>query len=211
MIRLSLAAYVLSPVLLAACTNPGGKKFEFREPPQIDPSAANVWFEALTTLCGRGAYAGKLVSTDEVDADFRDADIIVGPAICDENEIGLPLAVDEDRSRTWIVSRLPNGLRLKHDHRHKDGTKDALTWYGGMAFGEGRVDWQQFPVDAETRALFTREGIEVSNQNTWALEIEPLESLAYQMWRPNRNFRIEFDLTQEVAPPPPPWGVEPIE
>ncbi|MEO1641690.1 MAG: hypothetical protein AAFR74_00035 [Pseudomonadota bacterium] len=211
MIRTSLVALALAPALLAACTNPGGKRFEFREVENIDPSAGNVWFEALSTLCGRGAYAGELVSTDEVDADFRNAAITVGPAICNEDEIGLPLAVGEDRSRTWVVTRLENGLRLKHDHRHKDGTPDALTWYGGMAFGDGRVDWQQFPVDQETRALFIREGIEVSNQNTWALEIEPFESLAYQMWRPNRNFRIEFDLTQEVAAPPPPWGLEPVE
>ncbi|MEM7494311.1 MAG: hypothetical protein AAF296_13105 [Pseudomonadota bacterium] len=175
------------------------------------PTDADLWFESVSSLCGQGAFAGELVSNDEVDADFADATLIVGPAKCSDDEIRLPLAVGEDRSRTWVISKLSSGYQLKHDHRHKDGTEDALTQYGGMAYGAGRGDWQQFPVDEETRALFIREGIEVSNLNTWGMEIQSGSQLAYQMWRPERNFRIEFDLTEEVDAPPPPWGVEPIE
>ncbi|MEM1088352.1 MAG: hypothetical protein AAGH90_11530 [Pseudomonadota bacterium] len=174
-------------------------------------SVADVWFESLSSLCGQGAFAGTLVSTDEADAGFRDAELIVGPAVCGEDQIRLPLAVGEDRSRTWVISKLANGYQLKHDHRHKDGTEDALTQYGGMAYGTGRTDWQQFPVDEETRTLFVREQIEVSNLNTWGMQIQPGALFAYQMWRPERNFRIEFDLTEQVDAPPPPWGVEPVE
>ncbi|MEM1389918.1 MAG: hypothetical protein AAGG45_02465, partial [Pseudomonadota bacterium] len=130
---------------------------------------------------------------------------------CTDREIRLPLSVGEDRSRTWVISKLRWGYQLKHDHRHKDGSEDALTQYGGMAYGAGRADWQQFPVDEETRVLFIREGIEVSTLNTWGMEVQSGSRFAYQMWRPERNFRIEFDLTEEVDAPPPPWGVEPIE
>ena len=174
-------------------------------------SAGDVWFDSLAALCGRGAYAGRLISDDEVDADFASAAIIAGPATCSEDEVRIPFAVDQDRSRTWVITKTESGLRFKHDHRHKDGTLDVLTNYGGDVKGDGTVQRQEFPVDAETRTLFTEQGIEVSNQNTWAMSIVPDTTLGYQMWRPNRNFHVEFDLTTEVPSPPPPWGVQPIE
>ena len=207
-----IGVFVVAGATLAGCQFiPGPNLVEFRDPVPKDSSAANVYFKGLATLCGRGAYGGALVSNDAADADFRGQTIVMGPAVCSADEIRLPLAVGEDRSRTWVVTRTAEGLRLKHDHRHKDGSEDALTQYGGDSFGEGSATWQVFPVDAQTRALFTREGIEVSNQNTWGMEIRPGEAFAYQMWRPQRNFRLEFDLTREVTAPPLPWGVEPIE
>jgi hypothetical protein len=178
---------------------------------ETQPSAGQLWFESLADLCGQGAFAGQLVSDDAVDADFKTSALIAGPATCTEGEVRIPFAVDEDRSRTWVITETEAGLRFKHDHRHKDGTKDVLTWYGGDVLGEGTVNRQEFPVDAETRALFTQQDIEVSNQNTWAMDIVPGETLTYQMWRPNRNFQVEFDLTTEIPAPPLPWGVEPIE
>jgi hypothetical protein len=178
---------------------------------ETQSSAGKLWFESLADLCGQGAFAGQLVSDDAVDADFKTSALIAGPATCTEGEVRIPFAVDEDRSRTWVITETEAGLRFKHDHRHKDGTKDVLTWYGGDVLGEGTVNRQEFPVDAETRTLFTQQDIEVSNQNTWAMDIVPGETLTYQMWRPNRNFQVEFDLTSEVPAPPLPWGVEPIE
>ncbi|MEM1035299.1 MAG: hypothetical protein AAGI14_00930 [Pseudomonadota bacterium] len=206
--RISFIA--LGVAVLSACQTPVSPVDQVSID-ESETSLADAWFEDLSSLCGQGAFAGTLVSTDEVDADFRDAKLTVGPAVCSEDQIRLPLAVGDDRSRTWVISKLADGYQLKHDHRHKDGTEDALTQYGGMAYGVGRADWQQFPVDEETRALFTREQIEVSNLNTWGMQIQPGAMFAYQMWRPERNFRIEFDLTEAVDAPPPPWGVEPVE
>ena len=170
-----------------------------------------TFFERLSTLCDGQAYAGVLVSNDAADADFKGADMRMGPAICDPEMIRIPFAVGEDRSRTWEVSRTEAGVRLKHDHRHKDGTEDVLTQYGGDSDATGSTSQQDFPADAETKALFIRENIEVSTQNTWSLEIEPGSIFVYQMRRPERLFRVEFDLTQSVEAPPPPWGKVPIE
>lgn len=178
---------------------------------EAPPSAGQAWFDSLSALCGQGAYGGQLISNDDVDASFATSILIAGPATCSEGEVRIPFAVDEDRSRTWVITQTETGLRFKHDHRHKDGTKDTLTWYGGDVLGQGTPVRQEFPVDAETRALFIREDIEVSNQNTWAMDIVPGETLTYQMSRPNRNFQVEFDLTSEVPAPPLPWAVEPIE
>ena len=120
--------------------------------------------------------------------------------------IEIPFHVGDDRSRTWILTRTATGLRLKHDHRHEDGTPDATTMYGGDTASPGSATRQEFPVDAESIATFRREGLNASLQNTWAVEIHPT-MFAYELSRPGgRLFRVEFDLTRPVTSPPTPWG-----
>src|SRR3546814_10383398 len=75
---------------------------------------------------------------------------------CTNDRIEIPFHIDGlgpnggwDRSRTWIVSRTGAGLRLKHDHRHADGTPHAVTLYGGDTADAGTAARQTFPVDAE--------------------------------------------------------------
>lgn len=46
----------------------------------------------------------------------------------------------------------------------------------------------------------------VSITNVWAREIAPGAVFAYELRRPGRFLRVEFDLSRPVAPPPPPWG-----
>jgi hypothetical protein len=67
---------------------------------------------------------------------------------------------------------------------------------------------QEFPVDADSRALFEREGLEASVGNTWAIEIDPDAKFVYELARPGRLFRVEFDLTRPVPIPPAAWGTE---
>lgn len=38
------------------------------------------------------------------------------------------------------------------------------------------------------------------------MEIEPGDRFVYELSRPNRLFRVRFDLTRAVPAPPPPWG-----
>ncbi|MEC8715699.1 MAG: hypothetical protein VXY04_10810 [Pseudomonadota bacterium] len=122
-----------------------------------------------------------------------------------------------NRSRTWIVTRHGAGadtrFTLKHDHRHADGEADAVTFYGGTSADAGSARAQDFPVDAESVALFTREGLDASLTNVWRVAVDPAGSkdarFAYQLTRrndPTRRFRVEFDMTKAVAPPPPAWG-----
>ena len=188
-------------ILVSGCTPSGSDTAD----------QASLYFERLSALCNGAAYAGRLVSDDEADRDFAEADMVIGPARCDGLTVRIPFAVDEDRSRTWVVTRTVEGIRLKHDHRHKDGTEDVLTQYGGDSLTVGTEAVQAFPADDETKALFIREGIEVSTQNTWSIEIEPTRLFAYQMQRPERLFRVEFDLTTPIETPPLPWGEAPIE
>ena len=168
------------------------------------PSPQAQFFDAIAALCGK-AFEGRLVSTDAADRDFAGKPIVMDVRDCSPEEIRIPFHVDDDRSRTWVITRTSGGLRLKHDHRHEDGAEDAVTMYGGDTVNEGTPVRQEFPVDAYSIALFQREGLTASVTNVWAIEAHR-DLFAYELKRANRFFRVEFDLTKPVANPPPPWG-----
>ena len=128
---------------------------------------------------------------------------------CENPTQGLrvPFHVGDDHSRTWVLTRTAEGLRLKHDHRHEDGSEDVQTQYGGDTATAGTAQRQEFPVDAESIALFGRTGSNASVTNTWAMEVQPGQRFLYELSRPGgRLFQVEFDLSQPVALPPAPWG-----
>ena len=162
----------------------------------------------LAGLCGK-AFAGRLVTSDPTDADMTGKPLVMHVARCAPNGVRIPFHVGDDRSRTWIISRTASGLRLKHDHRHKDGSPDAVTMYGGDTAGPGTASRQEFPVDAESIALFRANKLDRSVINVWAVEVSD-SIYAYELRRPPgpaaRHFRVEFDLTRPVPPPPLPWG-----
>lgn len=172
---------------------------------QATPQSA--FFDALSAECGK-AFAGRLVSTDAADADIAGQRLVMHVRECSGDVIRVPFHVGEDRSRTWVISKTGAGLRLKHDHRHEDGSEDAVTQYGGNAANEGSAMRQEFPVDAYSIDLFTRERLTASVVNVWAVEVRPGEMFAYELSREGRFFRVEFDLSAPVSPPPPPWGAE---
>lgn len=171
----------------------------------------NAFFEQLTALCGQ-AFAGRIaVDTPAPTGSdpFAGKPLVMHVRGCNEDELRIPFHVGDDRSRTWVVTRTATGLQLKHDHRHADGSNDAVTMYGGDTAGAGTASRQEFPVDVESQAMFTREGRTVSNTNVWAMEVEPDRAFVYELARPGgRLFRLEFDLGKPVALPPAPWGAD---
>jgi len=160
---------------------------------------ANVFFQRLSALCGQ-SFAGRVVSTDAADATFTGKPLVMKVAACTDSEVRIPFSVGEDRSRTWIVTRTDDGLRLKHDHRHADGSEDELSRYGGDTDTAGRPGRQEFPADAFSRTLFLGKGNPASVDNVWAMEVHPGETFAYELRRPNRFFRVEFDLGKPLQP-----------
>ncbi len=185
---------------LAACAAP---------PPAAVPaeSAPDAFLAALADHCGQ-AFAGR-VAANEPRADndpFEGQALVMHVRTCEPGRVLVPFHVGEDRSRTWVITRTDAGLQLKHDHRHADGSEDVLTMYGGDTASDGTASRQEFPADAFSKALFERQQIPVSMENTWAMEIEPGRLFAYELTRPGRRFRVEFDLAVPVAAPPAPWG-----
>ena len=165
---------------------------------------ADAFMTRLASLCGK-AFAGRVVTNDPADTAFAGKTLVMHVASCETGRVRVPFHVGEDRSRTWVVTRTATGLRLKHDHRHADGTSDKLTMYGGDTTAPGTATRQEFPVDAESIALFRSLNAERSVTNVWAIEVGAT-AFAYELRRPGRHFRVVFDLTKPVAPPPLRWG-----
>lgn len=172
---------------------------------------ADAFLAAIAKHCGK-AYAGRIVANEPRPATpdaFDGKALVMHVRGCDAptQELRIPFHVGDDHSRTWVLTRTATGLRLKHDHRHADGSADAVTLYGGDTAESGSPQRQVFPVDAESRAMFAREGLNASLQNAWAMEIEPGKRFLYELRRPGgRLFQVEFDLTAPVPLPPAPWG-----
>ncbi len=205
------APIVLALPLLAACASTAGK-------PAL-PASQEAFWDSLTSHCGN-AYVGALASSDERDADFVGRGMVAHWAACSDSRVAVAFHIEDpqapdgwDRSRTWVVTRTADGLRLKHDHRHEDGSEDAVTQYGGDTLSAGTARVQDFPVDAYSIAMFEREGLGQSLTNVWRVEVDPAGEagarFAYQLTRrndPTRLFRVEFDASNPVTAPPAAWG-----
>ena len=159
------------------------------------------WF-SLQELCGL-AFAGTIVESIPPDTSFAGKELVMHVRLCDEGQVRVPFFVGDDRSRTWVISRTPLGLRLKHDHRHEDGSEDSITMYGGDTVEPGSATRQDFPADAHTASI-----VPAAATNIWTLEIIPGESFTYALRREGteRRFRVEFDLSSPIPAQPPPWG-----
>lgn len=167
--------------------------------------AQEAWWESLRSLCGK-AYAGTLAHGDPADAAFAGKPMAMHVRRCEDTRIEIPFHVGEDRSRTWVVSWTATGIELKHDHRHEDGSADALTLYGGHTNSPGTRTVQHFPADDDSKKLFVEQDRTPSTANVWSLEIVPGERFSYALRRPGRYFQVDFDLTRSIEPPPAPWG-----
>jgi len=169
------------------------------------------FFERLSNHCGQ-SYAGQLVSDDRLDKAMAGQNMAISFTECTDSQIKIPFHIERnpnewDRSRTWVVTRTENGLRLKHDHRHEDGSEDKVTQYGGDTADQGTAELQSFPVDEESITVFSENGLTTSNTNIWSVGITD-DIYSYQMERINRKFRVEFDVTKPIETPPPAWGHE---
>ena len=140
-----------------------------------------TYFENLAQLCGQ-TFVGASTYPDDPDHDFAGKRLVANFSACDDTQIRIKFAVGEDHSRTWVITRSAQGLLLKHDHRHADGTPDEVTNYGGWAHDDG-TEWQQhFVVDAETAVL-----IPAAATNVWMLQYDPKSQvLTYDLKRHNK-------------------------
>ena len=217
--NLRLPALATLVLALAACDTGAQLPAEVAKPEPAatvpiaasEDAPADAFMARLASLCGQ-AFAGKVVADTPAPtgADpFADHTLVMHVRECSDDEIRIPFHVGDDRSRTWVLTRTDGGLRLKHDHRHADGSDDAITMYGGDTASAGTATRQEFPVDPDSVAMFTAADMTVSNNNTWAMEIEPGDVFVYELARPgDRLFRVQFDLTKPVAAPPAPWGAD---
>jgi hypothetical protein len=141
------------------------------------------YWASLSALCGQ-TLSGKMVSNEAVDADMAGRPMRMTVASCSDGEIRIPFHVGPleeggkwDTSRTWVLHKTAKGIQLKHDHRHEDGTPDAVTNYGGSSDGRTIIQADgvallNFPVDEESIANFRANGLDKSVTNVWSIGIQ---------------------------------------
>jgi hypothetical protein len=162
--------------------------------PAPGPAAAaeTDFWNALQELCGQ-RFEGRLVEgTAPSDADFGKQRLVMEVKECTADQVRIPLTVGADQSRTWVLTRPSGGLRLKHDHRHADGTEDEVSQYGGDAAYDPARTRQDFPADA-----FTAQLLPAAATNIWTIEVAKTRFVyALRREAEGRRFRLEFDLTR---------------
>ena len=194
--------YLVASVLVAASSVAAA-----RPAPLVSIPSHDGFFDNIAAHCGK-AYEGK-VSVDNAagPSSFAGKKLVMHVRRCNERELQVPFHVGDDASRTWIITKTGSGLSLKHDHRHKDGSDDKSTMYGGHTLDAGFANAQSFPADQYSKELFVSQGIPQSMGNTWQMYIYP-KQFTYRLVREGREFRVDFDLTKPITPPSAPWGYE---
>ena len=160
-------------------------------------SPADSLWSAIQPLCGK-AFEGRVIEgTEPSDAAFREQRLIMHVRQCSADAIRIPFHVGENRSRTWVLTRTADGVRLKHDHRHEDGTEDRISQYGGDTREITNPLVLDFYADE-----FTAKLIPTAATNIWTIGIDPGRTFTYGLRREaqGRRFRVEFDLTRAVEP-----------
>ena len=201
----SFVRYLLLVLLFTGwgCSGYRGDEEQVVEgPPDPDSDPQLTFWSSLEELCGH-AFEGQVTESVPPDPAFENVPVIMHVRSCDLAEIRIPFHVGDDRSRTWVVTPTSVGLRLKHDHRHADGTEDEISQYGGDTRGQGDPSVQEFLADELTARLVPEAAL-----NVWSLEVRPGEIFVYQLRREgeDRRFRVEFDLSEPVEVPLAPWG-----
>ncbi len=163
-------------------------------------SATKQFWENLQKQCGK-SFEG-VVKEGAANDPFRAQKLVMHVRNCDENTIRIPFFAGDDKSRTWVLTYKNDRIELKHDHRHKDGSEDKITQYGGSTSNSGSSTLQFFPADQLTCDL-----IPYACANVWWITLDET-SFTYNLRRigSDRLFTVKFDLTKAVPTPSAPWG-----
>lgn len=201
-----ISYFLVGLLLTGGCSAADEAEVTPAPPSTALPAEQEAFWAALTRHCGQ-AYRGKVSdATPHYRASAEREVAIIHFLSCSEDRIHIPLHLDEDRSRNWILTRVGGTIRLKHDHRHEDGTEDTITQYGGDAPVPGLPTRQIFRADAHTAEI-----LPLRWDNFWFFDFVNDSTLQYGVHWPTmgHSIRYEFDLSTPVAAPPPPWGYEP--
>jgi len=174
------------------------------EAPLVSIPTHDDFFDNIAKHCGK-AYQGNVTVDNAPSSSFSNKKLVMHVRKCSEKQLQVPFHVGDDASRTWLITKTGSGLSLKHDHRHKDGSSDKSTMYGGHTIDAGWSHVQSFPADQYSKELFVKHAIPQSVGNTWQMFIYQ-DKFTYRLIRQGREFRVDFDLTQPINPPEAPWG-----
>lgn len=167
---------------------------ETAAPQSLVTATQQAFFTQLSKLCGK-SFRGVAVFPADGKDPFAGKELTMHVQACSDTTIRIPFHVGEDKSRTWVIRQMEEGLQLKHDHRHEDGTPDEITMYGGIAMDTDDASTMRFPADAHTAQL-----IPAASTNEWNLVLSPDgRTFSYILKRDNQlRFQADFDLTKPI-------------
>jgi hypothetical protein len=159
------------------------------------------FWKQLEKHCGK-SYEGIITAGGKEGDGFTGQKLVMQVLDCKTGVIKIPFYVGENKSRTWILTKQDDRLSLKHDHRHKDGSPDSITYYGGTASNSGAAGMQVFPADQETCSL-----LPYACGNVWWVTINE-QTFTYNLRRigSDRLFTVSFNLEKPVIFNDRPWG-----
>lgn len=187
--KMKTLSLFLGIVLIAAC---GGPPPTTTEPQKTEQ---DVFFERFKPLEGK-KFAGRQIFIDPSMESWADRELVIHIREVHHNIVYIPFVVGENSSRTWELHRLADGrLRLRHDHRHDDGTPEELTLYGGYSAAGSNNLQQVFPADDYTCNL-----LNAICDNEWSLAFsEDLQTLSYILRKAGRPvFQADFVISQAL-------------
>ena len=140
--------------------------------------SAHEFFSKLASLC-HSKYVGEMTYPVDGQDSFAGKALVAEITSCDNEQILVPFSVGEDKSRTWVFTKTAQGVSLKHDHRHTDGSVDDVSNYGGDSDDSGSALKQSFPAD-----VFTQKLIPDAATNVWNVYLSEDETqLTYHLER----------------------------
>ncbi len=161
------------------------------DPVENISDSKKAFFENLTQLCGNSYEGKQAYMSPEGENDWENKTLIINVAVCEDDYIHIPFFVDDDKSRTWMLTIDAKGLSLKHDHKDEFGNPDVLNLYGGYAHQHGTEFRQDFLNDKYTQNLM-EDGI----FRSWVIEFSPdMTKLTYKLkFGDGLHFQADFDL-----------------
>ncbi len=168
-----------------------------------DTLGVDQFWQKLKEHCGK-TFEGTVTSGTTANDVFSGKRLVMHVLSCSESQLLIPFNVGENRSRTWILTKVKDRIELKHDHRHEDGTNDAVTMYGGTTTNSGLPGIAVFPADQLTATT-----IPAAATNVWWITINNT-TFTYNLRRigSDRLFTVTFDITKPIEKPLPSWGWE---
>ena len=181
-----LSAFIIS-ALIASCGGPVQQTNEFEK------TVNDTFYERFRELVGE-KFSGHQVYIREDMESWSDLELVMYVREFHHNVIYIPFRVGDNTSRTWTLYREADSrIRLRHDHRHDDGSPEDLTLYGGYTSHGSDEYTQIFPADAYTCNM-----LQAICDNEWTMMFnKDLTTFSYILKKAGELiFQADFDLTK---------------
>ncbi len=192
--------FILLSVLLISCGADSSEKTDsdtIQDQEEVSQSheVYKAFLANVRELCGNTYLGEPVYPLDDPEHPFYNQPILLSFSVCEEYRVFMPLQVGDNTSRAWQLTLTEEGLLLKHDHRHEDGTPEDLSMYGGFATDEGTALSQFFPADDETAEMLPE-----ASTNVWNMVIHPDEGIFEYILHRHGNLRFHavIDISEPV-------------